>query len=89
MHPSADPALQTPLGVILAGGASRRFGSPKALARVGGRRIVDRVRDALRAAVPEVVVSANQPELFADLGLPIRGDEVAGLGRGFPPICCG
>ena len=69
-----------PLGVILAGGASRRFGSPKALAIVGGRRIVDRVRDALRAAVPEVVVSANEPALFADLGLPMRADEIAGLG---------
>jgi molybdopterin-guanine dinucleotide biosynthesis protein MobB len=80
MHPSADPATQTPLGVILAGGASRRFGSPKALARVGGRRIIDRVRDALSAAVPDVVVSANEPALFADLGLPMRADEVAGLG---------
>jgi molybdopterin-guanine dinucleotide biosynthesis protein MobB len=80
MHPSADPASQTPLGVILAGGASRRFGSPKALARLGGRRIIDRVRDALSAAVPDVVVSANEPELFADLGLPMRADEIAGLG---------
>lgn len=80
MHPSADPASQTPLGVILAGGASLRFGSPKALARAGGRRIVDRVRDALCAAVPDAVVSANEPELFADLGLPMRADEVAGLG---------
>jgi molybdopterin-guanine dinucleotide biosynthesis protein MobB len=80
MHPPPDPASQTPLGVILAGGASRRFGSPKALARVGGRRIVDRVRDALSGAVPDVVVSANEPELFADLHLPMRADEVSGLG---------
>lgn len=80
MHPPPDPASQPPLGVILAGGASRRFGSPKALARVGGRRIVDRVRDALAGAVPEVVVSANQPALFADLNLPMRPDEIAGQG---------
>lgn len=80
MHPPAAPASQPPLGVILAGGASRRFGTPKALARVAGRRIVDRMRDALAAAVPDVVVSANEPALFADLGLPVRADEVAGLG---------
>jgi molybdopterin-guanine dinucleotide biosynthesis protein MobB len=80
MHPPPDPASLAPLGVILAGGASRRFGSPKALARVGGGRIVDRVRDALAAAVPEVVVSTNQPALFADLGVPMRADEIEGLG---------
>jgi molybdopterin-guanine dinucleotide biosynthesis protein MobB len=80
MHPSPDPASPAPLGVLLAGGASRRFGSPKALAAVGGRRIVDRVRDALSTAVANVVVSANEPDLFADLGLPMRADEVAGLG---------
>jgi molybdopterin-guanine dinucleotide biosynthesis protein MobB len=80
MHPPPHPDFRAPLGVILAGGASRRFGSPKALARVGGRRIVDRVCDALAAAVPEVVVSANEPALFADLGLPVRVDEIAGVG---------
>ena len=37
------------LGAVLAGGASTRFGSPKALAELGGRRILDRVLDAVRA----------------------------------------
>lgn len=69
-----------PLGVILAGGASTRFGSPKALATVGGRRIIDRVAQALSAAVPEVVVSANDPDLFEGLGLPVRPDDVPGAG---------
>lgn len=80
MRAPDDRRPHPPLGVILAGGASRRFGAPKALARVGGRRIIDRVLDALRAAVPEVVVSANDPALFADLGLPMRADEIAGQG---------
>jgi molybdopterin-guanine dinucleotide biosynthesis protein MobB len=80
MESLAHTPPQPPLGVILAGGASTRFGSPKALAIVGGRRIVDRVRDALEAAVPEVVVSANDPGLFAELGLPMRLDDVPGLG---------
>ena len=76
--PAAAPP--PPLGVILAGGASTRFGGPKALARVGGRRIVDRVREALAAAVPDVAVSANDAALFADLGLPILPDAEPGLG---------
>jgi molybdopterin-guanine dinucleotide biosynthesis protein A len=68
------------LGAILAGGASRRFGAPKALAEVGGRRIVERVRDAVAVAVRDVVLVANEPALFADLHLPTRGDRVPGLG---------
>lgn len=69
-----------PLGVILAGGASRRFGAPKALAVVGGRRIVDRVLDALAEAVPEVVVSANEPWLYDDLDLAVVPDVHPGIG---------
>jgi molybdopterin-guanine dinucleotide biosynthesis protein A len=68
------------LGAILAGGASRRFGAPKALAEVGGRPIVERVRDALLEAGAEVVVIANDSSLFADLRLEQRADEVAGMG---------
>lgn len=69
-----------PLGVILAGGASRRFGAPKALAVVGGRRIVDRVLDALAGAVPEVVINANEPGLYGDLDLAVVPDRHPGIG---------
>ncbi|HEU0014662.1 MAG TPA: molybdopterin-guanine dinucleotide biosynthesis protein B [Longimicrobium sp.] len=75
--PTPSPA---PLGAILAGGAGSRFGGQKALATVGGRRIVERVRDALAAVVPEVVLIVNEPDLFAHLHLPTRGDEVRGMG---------
>lgn len=80
MNPSPPLVPRLPLGVVLAGGASRRFGSPKALAPVDGVRIVDRVLDALFAAVPDVVLSANEPDLFADLGLAVRRDDVFGFG---------
>jgi molybdopterin-guanine dinucleotide biosynthesis protein A len=51
-------------GAVLAGGAARRYGGvPKGLLELGGRRILDRVVDAVRAvtAQPPLLV-ANAPE---------------------------
>ena len=50
-------------GVVLAGGAASRYGGlPKGLIELGGRRILDRVVDAVQAAVgaPPLIV-ANAP----------------------------
>jgi molybdopterin-guanine dinucleotide biosynthesis protein A len=73
-------AAETPLSAILAGGASRRFGSPKALAMVGGRTIIERVRDALGTAVGCAVLITNEPGLFAAFGIPSRPDVHPGAG---------
>jgi molybdenum cofactor guanylyltransferase len=67
------------LGVILAGGLSRRFGSPKAFAEVAGQPILHRVRAALSAAVPEVVAIGQDPLLLA-VGLDCRPDASPGGG---------
>ena len=49
-------------GVILAGGnASRYGGAPKGLERVGGKRIIDRVADALRPVTDDLLLIANDP----------------------------
>lgn len=51
-------------GAVLAGGAARRYGGlPKGLLELGGRRILDRVVDALAATLgaPPLLV-ANAPE---------------------------
>lgn len=49
-------------GVILAGGGATRYGGrPKGLERVGGRRIIDRVADALRETTDELLLVANAP----------------------------
>ena len=50
------------------------------LAEVGGARIVDRVLEALRKVTPVLVVSANEPGLYQDLGLPIEPDRRADAG---------
>jgi len=52
---------------VLAGGAARRYGgSPKGLLTVGGRRILDRVVDAVQAitATPPLLI-ANAPDAAA------------------------
>ena len=76
----APETADTSLGAILAGGASRRFGSPKALATVGGRTIVERVRDAMETTVGRVVLIANEPDMFAALDLPTHPDVHPGRG---------
>ena len=43
-------------GVVVAGGTGTRFGGPKQLASLGGRRVVDRAVDALRDRVAGLVV---------------------------------
>lgn len=70
------------LGVVIAGGLSSRFGSPKALAQVGGRRVVDRVITALREALGhvDIVCIANDATIAAKIGLPSRADLITGIG---------
>ena len=62
-------------GVIQAGGKSVRMGGqPKALLELGGRRIIDRVIDVVRAVADELLIVTNTPELYAGLGLPMAAD---------------
>ena len=50
-------------GVIQAGGRSVRMGGrPKALMELGGRRIIDRVADVVRAVADDVLLVTNTPE---------------------------
>jgi len=69
-----------PFGAILAGGRNVRYGGPKALAAVGGVRIIDRVIRALRAVTPDIVLITNDPDVFAPVGLAMRADARPGLG---------
>ena len=63
-------------GVIQAGGRSTRMGGePKALMDVGGKRIVERVVDALAAVLDDLLVVTNTPERYAFLHLPMVADR--------------
>ncbi|HEY3068634.1 MAG TPA: molybdenum cofactor guanylyltransferase [Methylomirabilota bacterium] len=62
-------------GVIQAGGKSTRMGGePKALMTVGGKRIIERVIEAVVPAVDDVLLVTNSPDLYAFLGLPMVPD---------------
>jgi molybdenum cofactor guanylyltransferase len=66
-------------GVILAGGKSRRMGGRnKALVEVGGRRVIERVSDALHRVMRDVIVITNHPEDYEFLALPMYRDIIPG-----------
>ncbi|MBI3988473.1 MAG: molybdenum cofactor guanylyltransferase [candidate division NC10 bacterium] len=62
-------------GVVLAGGRSSRMGTDKALVRVGGRRLIERVVETLRGLFPEVLIVANRAGRYEDL----RGEVITDL----------
>jgi molybdopterin-guanine dinucleotide biosynthesis protein A len=77
----SDSDREAVLGVVLAGGANRRYdGRPKALEAVGGQRIADRVTSAMREVVERVVLVANDAATFGVLGLELRPDVRPGIG---------
>jgi len=66
--------------IVLAGGSSRRMQQDKALLQIGDRPLIQHVCDQLRDHFDEVLVSANDPEKYAFLGVPVIPDRVPGLG---------
>jgi molybdopterin-guanine dinucleotide biosynthesis protein A len=64
----------------MAGGRNTRYGSAKALERVGDTRIIDRVIAALQTATPDLILIANDQAAYASVALPKRGDERPDLG---------
>jgi len=81
-------------GLILAGGASKRFGRPKALIELAGRPLILYVAEAMESLVDETVVSVADSEMgvrirsilpqavFARDGRPDSG-PIEGFRQGF------
>ena len=66
---SMDKSIQVS-GIILAGGASRRLEKNKALERIGGKTIIERVIDSLVPLTTEVLAVVARPEQATALRLP-------------------
>ena len=67
------------VGLLLAGGQSRRMGGgDKALRLLGGRSLLERVIERMRPQTAALVLNANgDPARFASFGLPVIPDGVA------------
>lgn len=68
------------IGLLLAGGLSRRMGGgDKTLQTLAGRTILDRVIGTVRPQVDRLILNANgDPARFAAFGLPVVADVVEG-----------
>ena len=73
-------AVKQPLGVILAGGlATRMGGGDKSLLSLSGKPLLAHVVERLAPQVAGLALNANgDPARFADFGLPVLADTVAG-----------
>lgn len=68
------------LGAVLAGGASRRMGTDKALVEVAGRSLLMTATTVLQAVFREVVVVGSRPGRKSDLEIQVIPDLRPGLG---------
>jgi len=67
-------------GAVLAGGGSRRFGSPKALAELDGRSLISIAVGTLSAVADPLIVVTADERMSAAAGVPARPDLHPGRG---------
>ena len=69
------------IGVLLAGGQSRRMGGgDKCLMTLAGRSLLERAMERLAPQVSEMILNANgEPARFSRFGLPVVADPVEGF----------
>ena len=69
------------IGLLLAGGQSRRMGGgDKCLRLLGGETILVRIIARVRPQVQQLLLNANgDPDRFSDFRLPVVGDSVEGF----------
>ncbi|GIX13509.1 MAG: hypothetical protein KatS3mg118_1468 [Paracoccaceae bacterium] len=75
--PDRRPGAPPVLGVVLAGGQSRRMGAEKALLPLAGQPLIARVIARLAPQVAELAINANgDPARFADFGVAVLPDPL-------------
>lgn len=73
--PTTSSAVRSTTGVILAGGASSRFGGNKALALLEGRPLIAHVADVLASVFTDLLLVTNTPAPYRFLGWPMVADS--------------
>lgn len=68
--------------IILAGGKSSRMGQNKALMKVGGIRVIDRIAAEFGPESDQMIVVANDPAVYKHMDAVILEDEPAFKGQG-------
>ncbi|MCB1378781.1 MAG: molybdenum cofactor guanylyltransferase [Alphaproteobacteria bacterium] len=69
------------MGIVIAGGQSRRMGAEKTLLQIGDQTILQRTLERLSAQVDQVALNANgNVDRLAAFGLPIIPDRRTDLG---------
>ena len=61
-------------GIVLAGGGSRRLGQDKALTTLGEQKLIEVVLERLARVCEDLVLSTNDPDKFAFLGVRMAKD---------------
>ena len=70
---TAIPSIQTPFVALLAGGQSRRFGSDKALVRIGEQTLLEHMLGRIEeAGMPTAVIGRKAGATDSWLGIPDR-----------------
>jgi len=67
-------------GIILAGGKSLRYGSNKALEKIEGIPLIERVIHTMKGVFQTLILITNSPKEYAYLQLPMHRDIITGLG---------
>ncbi len=68
------------VGIILAGGLSSRFGTDKALSRLAGEPLIQRLCRTVGTAADRLMLITNAPEDYAFLGVESRSDLIPSCG---------
>jgi molybdopterin-guanine dinucleotide biosynthesis protein A len=66
--------------IVMAGGGSRRMGTDKSMLPINGRPLIERICRQLRNGFEQILISADQVEKLAFLGVEIVPDKVPGQG---------
>lgn len=76
----SEPISDELSAAIIAGGKSRRFGAPKALARLGGQSLLDHALRLAGQISSRVLLNYGETDLYAGMNVPLVADVFPGCG---------